>query len=277
MTTPTLLYYESNAEQFFDNTVNVEVSRLYERFLSHLPENSLILDAGCGSGRDSKAFSEMGFRVASFDAAESLVKLAQEYCGFTVKQRCFEQIDEIACYDGIWACASLLHVPETSLPLNLARLWNALKPGGIFYLSFKYGEGEREDNGRHFTDANESRLAAWLSNLPEVENTNTWISHDLRPGRDVRWLNALIKRKPAPSQKIVIGGRQHPFLPQLSQAIAQADEIDLTVAFIKSSGLRMLLPDLQAAQKRTNTEPPLRLRILTSDYLDVRTPKLCGF
>lgn len=273
MNTPTLLYYESYAEQFFDNTVNVDMGALYERFLSTLPANSFILDAGCGSGRDSKAFSEMGYRVAAFDATEALVKLAQNYCGFPVDQRGFEQIDEIACYDGIWACASLLHLPENKLPLSLQGLWNALKPGGAFYLSFKYGEGERQDGGRHFTDANESRLAAWLNHLPDIENTDTWISHDQRPGRDERWLNALVRRKPAPSQKIVIGGRQHPFLPQLSQAISQADEIDLTVAFIKSSGLRMLLPDLQAAQKRTDAVHPLRLRILTSDYLDVTDPE----
>ena len=76
-TDPTLDYYEAHAEQFFADTQSVDMAPLYERFLSELPVGALILDAGCGSGRDSKAFLERGYRVSAFDASEKLVALAR--------------------------------------------------------------------------------------------------------------------------------------------------------------------------------------------------------
>ncbi len=269
----TLAYYQANAEQFFSDTQGVDMSPLYRRFLGRLPLGAHVLDAGCGSGRDSKAFIAQGFRVSAFDACEPLVTMARAHTGLAVAHHSFAEVDKVACYDGIWACASLLHLLESELPASLQRLWGALKPGGMFYLSFKYGEGEREHGGRHFTDATENRLEKWLRAIPDIESKETWITEDQRPCSNERWLNALLFRAPVASHKLVIGGRNHPFLPQLSQAIAHADEIDMTVAFIKSSGLRLLLPDLQEAQGRATPENPLRLRILTSDYLDVTDPE----
>lgn len=212
-------------------------------------------------------------RVVAFDACERLVSLARQHSGLPIAQRDFSQVNEIACYDGVWACASLLHLPEKELAESLQRLWQALKPGGVFYLSFKEGQGERQHGGRHFTDATEGRLIQWLQPIQDIQSTETWITEDLRPGRSERWLNALLRRAPCSSAKLVIGGRDHPFLPQLSQAIAHADEIDMTVAFIRSSGLRLLLSDLQEALRRATPEKPVRLRILTSDYLDVTDPE----
>lgn len=273
MMADTIGYYESNAEAFFSDTFGVDMTTLQERFVSHLPTGAHILDAGCGSGRDSKAFHEQGYRVTAFDASAKLVALATTHTGLPICQRNFAEVDEMACYDGIWACASLLHLPPDQLPANLLRLWQALKPGGVFYLSFKYGEGEREHGGRHFTDASETRLATWLAGIVDMASRETWISEDQRPGRTERWLNALLFRAPAAHEKLVIGGRNHPFLPQLSQAIAHADDIDMTVAFIKSSGLRLLMPDFQEALQRATAANPVRLRILTSDYLDVTDPE----
>ena len=269
----TLNYYQANAARFFADTQSVDMTPLYERFLPLLPAQALILDAGCGSGRDSKAFLQRGYRVVAFDACQALVELAQQHTGQPIAHRDFSQICEVNCYDGIWACASLLHLPENEVAEHIQRLWQALKPGGVFYLSFKYGEGEREQAGRHFTDATETRLAHWLKNIPDLASTETWITEDQRPGRNERWLNALLSRAPSSRDKVVTGGANHPFLPQLSQAIARSDEIDITVAFIRSSGLRLLLPDLQEALRKTDTGHPVRMRILTSDYLDVTEPE----
>jgi len=98
-------------------------------------------------------------------------------------------------FDGIWACASLLHVPEAELPDVMQRLRNALKPRGILYASFKYGRGERKHQGRLFTDLDEPGLAALLRQVPGLEEVETWITGDLRPGREAeRWLNALLRR-----------------------------------------------------------------------------------
>lgn len=269
----TLAYYHANAEAFFSETLGVDMLPLHERFLQSLPAGAHILDVGCGSGRDSAAFSARGYRVTAFDACAPLVELARNHTGLPIAHRGFADINEFACYDAIWACASLLHLPENELTIALAALWQALKPGGRVYLSFKYGDGERTLGGRHFTDATEARVEKWLQDIPEIESTEIWITDDQRPDRKERWLNALIRRHPVSARKLVIGGRDHPFLPQLSQAIAHADEIDMTVAFIKSSGLRLLLPDFQDALQRTTRDKPVRLRILTSDYLDVTDPE----
>ena len=271
----TLTWYATHSARFFEDTVGVDMSVLHARFLSHVPAGGLILDAGCGSGRDTKAFLARGYRVRAFDASPELAGLAAAHVGQNVSVRDFREIEECACYDGIWACASLLHLPATDIPDALRRAWTALKAGGTFYLSFKLGDGEHTHDGRHFTDSTETRLRVWLADLPDLDAVECWTSADQRPGRNEIWLNALVRRTALPSQKLVSGGAQNPFLPHLCDAIAQADEIDLAVAFIKATGLRLLLPDLHAALGRDveRARPPARLRVLASDYLDVTDPE----
>ena len=270
----TIAYYNDNAEDFFSDTAGVDMADLHRRFLQAIPEGGRILDAGCGSGRDSKAFMGLQYRVRAFDASPELARKASEHIGQTVAVQTFDDVSEVACYDGVWACASLLHLPESGLPKALGHLWTALKPAGTLYLSFKLGEAERVHNGRHFTDATEARLNGWLAKLADVDTIEYWITPDQRPGRQEHWLNALVRRRHSPTAKLITGQPEHPFLPQLCASIAKADEIDLTVAFIKTSGLRLLLPDLQAALVPGDggTRRAARVRIVTSDYLDVTDP-----
>lgn len=132
----TLVYYNQNAQAFFADTVDVDMSALHDRFLATLSAGGLVLDAGCGSGRDVRAFLERDFRVCAFDASSALAQLAATHTGLAVVIRTFAEVCEQSCYDGIWACASLLHLPEADIPAALAQLWDALKPGGTFYMSF---------------------------------------------------------------------------------------------------------------------------------------------
>ena len=271
----TIEYYDHNAATFFNGTVGVDMSPLYDRFIDKLPKGATILDAGCGSGRDARAFMEMGFTVTAFDASPELASLASQHCGFHVSVRHFSDVDEIHAYNGVWCCASLLHVPRLELAFQVERLWQSLCPGGVFYASFKLGEGERIDGGRSFTDIDEAALQDLLFSLTGVANVETWITEDQRPGRSERWVNALATRNaPAAQLKLVTGGTD-PFLPHLSHALAQANEIEIAVAFVKVTGLRLLMPDLLAALDRNegSEDPRCRLRILTSDYLDVTDPE----
>lgn len=271
MPNATLDYYNANASQFCADTVDIDMSALRAKFLSLLPDGSLILDAGCGSGRDSKAFLAQGYRVSAFDASPELARLATEVTGQPVATRTFAQVDEVACYDGIWACASLLHLQESDIPHALKQLWIALKPEGVLYVSFKLGDGERTHNGRHFTDATQPRLETWLAGLTDIESVSYWTTQDQRPNRPEEWLNALVYRKPPTTEKLFTGEPDYRFFPQLSAAMARADEVDFAVAFVKTTGLRLLLPELQAAAGRF--DKPARMRILTSDYLDVTDPE----
>jgi len=261
-------YYEKFAAEFFGSTVGVDMTPIHQRFLAKLTPQAHILDAGCGSGRDAKAFAEAGFQVTAFDASTELTRLASAHCGFQVAVRRFEDIDEVAQFDGIWCCASLLHVPLTAMHGTLARLWNALRPGGTLYVSFKHGTGERIHGGRRFTDANEAVLREWFGRLPDVQ-LDVWLTDDQRPDRTERWANALATRKPGPSQRLVTGGVDH-FLPHLSEAFTWATHADLAVAFIKTTGLRLLLPDLESI---VDAGSPRRVRVLTSDYLDITDPE----
>lgn len=188
----TIQFYEDNADTFFEGTVNVDMSNIYNHFTKGLNIGALVLDAGCGSGRDTKAFLEMGYNVEAFDASSELVSRASEYTGIKVKHALFKDVDDTEKYDAIWCCASLLHVSEAELPRTLTKLAEALKPCGTWYVSFKYGDTQREKDGRSFTDINESSLTVIVSNLSRIEISSTWITEDNRPGRNEKWLNAIL-------------------------------------------------------------------------------------
>jgi len=266
----TISYYNNHADQFTEETLTVDMSALYDAFLPHIPEGGHILDAGCGSGRDTRAFLRQGYRVTAFDASAELAARASRICGQNVEHRRFSDIREVAVYDGIWACASLLHLPRTEILTVLNALWQALKPGAVLYFSFKAGATERKVHGRHFTDVDEPQAAEWVRALPDVADSTFWRTADRRPQRTEEWLNGLVHKAPAGTRKLVTGGPRHHFLPHLCAAIHSASDIDLAVAFIKTTGLKLLLPDLQTALTRNGD--PARVRIVTSDYLDITDP-----
>jgi superfamily II DNA or RNA helicase/SAM-dependent methyltransferase len=262
-------YYDDHADEFFDSTVGVDMAPIRDRLVEGLAEGAQILDAGCGSGRDAKAFAAQGFQVTAFDASAKLAELASAHCGFKVHVRRFEDVNEVGVYDGIWCCASLLHVAAAELPGVIAQLWNALRPGGRIYLSFKRGIGERLHGGRHFTDADEEVVRAWLGQLPGVDRIDTWTTQDRRPDRIEFWTNAIAWRTRPQDRRLITGAEDH-FLPRLQDALSRSNQADLAVAFVKSTGLRMLMPDLRSL---VEAAPTNRLRVLTSDYLDITDPE----
>ena len=133
----TIDYYNHHAEAFAHSTFYVEMESLYQPFLALLPEYAHILDLGCGSGRDSLAFKNKGYRVDAIDYSEELVKTATELTGIQVKHQSFYGLDEVAVYDGIWACASLLHVPRQEMNKILVKYRDLLKPDGVYQLELK--------------------------------------------------------------------------------------------------------------------------------------------
>lgn len=157
---------------------------------------SRILDAGCGVGRDALAFAERGYSGVAFDASSEMVRLATQRTAGRVElmRMGFDDVDWLGEFDGVWACASLLHVPAAHLPRVLRRLGAALRPGGALYMSFKFGAGERAVGGRRFTDHTEKTLRHALGGtclaLAEI-----WVTGDVRAGRTgERWLNAIATR-----------------------------------------------------------------------------------
>ena len=191
----TIDYYNKNAKTFFDGTVSVDFRSIQDTFLELLPENAKILDFGCGSGRDTKYFLEHGCRVVAMDGSLELCKAASEYTGITVKHMLFQELNEKEIYDGIWACASILHVKSEELPEIIRKMSLATIANGIIYLSFKYGDFEGERNGRYFTDMTEESMAELLVGFPELRVEKQWITGDVRADRgDERWLNMILRK-----------------------------------------------------------------------------------
>jgi SAM-dependent methyltransferase len=139
----TLAFYRRNAEQYA-GWAKHRHTRL-TRFLAMLPAGGAILELGCGSGGDSAHMLAGGFVVRPTDGAPEMAAEASRRLGRPVETLLFHQLDETSAYDGVWASASLLHVPRDELKDVLERIWLALKPGGQFYASFKAGTGEGRD------------------------------------------------------------------------------------------------------------------------------------
>ena len=191
----TLGYYENHADEFYNSTVNVEFTTMQERFLKKLKEGSLILDFGCGSGRDTKYFLKQGYQVEAVDGSGQLCKMAGEYTGIEVKHMLFQELSEVEKYDGIWACSSILHLPVGELADVMKKMTVALKENGILYTSFKYGTFSGERNGRFFTDMTEETFEVFLGEIEGLKIEEQWTTLDVRPGRgEEKWLNLILQK-----------------------------------------------------------------------------------
>lgn len=194
-TNDTLDYYNSKAKDFISGTVDVAFTEIQDIFLEYIPVGGRILDFGCGSGRDTKYFTSKGYDVDAIDGSEELCKIASEYTGIQVKQMLFEELDEVELYDGVWACASILHVEKKQLPDIIKKMAIATKKGAVVYTSFKYGEFEGVRNGRFFTYLTEESFGELLRNVPELVIEKLWISADVRVERgEERWLNIMLRK-----------------------------------------------------------------------------------
>ncbi len=184
-------YYDRNADSFFEGSVNADMSEVRQRFLKYIPAGGRILDAGCGSGRDSKAFISIGYEVVAFDASEEMCKRASSYIGIEVLNIRFEEISFKNEFDGIWACASLLHAPINELPEILEKMHAALKKNGAIYASFKYGDGTTNRGERQFSDFTEESIVP-LFEAAGFDVVSNIVGTDSRPGRETeKWVNVI--------------------------------------------------------------------------------------
>ena len=161
----TIEYYNRNAETFIAGTLHADMSENRNRFLRYVKPGGRILDAGCGSGRDSLAFMKSGYQVDAFDASEEICRLASKTLGFPVECKRFEELTGTSLYDGIWACASLLHVSGEELPGVMCQMKKLLKPEGVLYASFKKGNTERKKDGRFFHDMTEEACVSLFQSI----------------------------------------------------------------------------------------------------------------
>lgn len=191
----TVEYYNENIDEFFKNTVDADLSDVYAFFLKYIPSDGYILDLGCGSGRDSLYFKENGYKIKAIDGSNKMCEKASEYIKEDVQCIEFDNINYDKIFDGVWACASLLHVEEKELINILEKVIKSLKSGGYLYISFKQGTFTGIRNKRMFTDLTEESLAVLVKSIQNAELVETMITEDARKNkRDNNWINGIIRR-----------------------------------------------------------------------------------
>ena len=191
----TLDFYNNNSKEYIETTLSADMSHLYNDFLNNIPQGGHILDLGCGSGRDSLEFIKRGYKITAVDGSKELANAASKIIGQQVICSKFEDLKLTETFDGIWASASLLHVNKNDIVDVIKNVSSNLKPTGVFYMSFKYGENEYiDEKGRYFNCNTEETFKEMLSQVQNLKIKTINKSGDTLGGRNnLVWLNIILE------------------------------------------------------------------------------------
>lgn len=186
-------YYNENVNEFVSKVHHLEMTFLYGKFERLLQSNASILDVGSGSGRDSLYFHKNGYTVTSFDASEALVEFSRDFLD-NVHLATFESFESSELYDGIWACASLLHVDRFRIQIIIQKYIDMIKKEGVFYMSFKSCEYDYIKDGRQFTCFTIDTLKSLVNKFNDIKIVDLFETQDVRDDRNEVWVNIIIKK-----------------------------------------------------------------------------------
>lgn len=189
----TIEYYNSNSNQFIADTIGLDMSSLYKQFETYLSPGNKILDLGCGSGRDSRHFKMKGYDVIAVDPSEKMCESTRNIANVTVFQMGAEDLSFQNEFDGIWACASLIHIEKEKLHNVITRIVDCVVNGGVVYASWKYGDNEIVNNGKYLCYMTEQSLNRIFAEVRNIVLIDMWTSDDTQ-GRNEKWINVLLKR-----------------------------------------------------------------------------------
>lgn len=187
-------YYEINAKQYAAATFSADMSEQYRRFLPLLKEGARILDVGSGSGRDACCFQKLGYQVTALEPSKNLCREIRKVFSGEIVCSDIQSYWPRERYDGIWACASFLHLQEEEVLRFFEKLDLYLKDSGIVYLSGKNGipTGKAAD-GRYFLEFTERLVEKILAVNERVKIEELWYTEDVS-GRDGgRWMNVIFR------------------------------------------------------------------------------------
>ena len=195
----TIKTYNEVAEKYFEiNQSIAPIKDVLDLFIKNV-DGDKILDVGCGHGRDAKYLSESGFDVVGIDLSCKLLEIARRnavkpgFCMLDMRKLSF--LDD--SFDGVWACASLLHIPKKEAETTLRELHRVLRPRGLIYVSLKEGRGESFVKSQQYWD--KERFYAFYS-MKELrrlfEDSGFETIEDLTEksnGRNTTWINIFAK------------------------------------------------------------------------------------
>lgn len=190
-------YYNREAERYKEERNElVEFTEIYKNFVKYLKPGCKILDFGCGSGRDSLYFKKIGYKVIALDGSPKMCEITRDLCNIEVKEMFFEDFIEKDTYDGIWACATLLHLPKEVLIKVLSNLAASLKDDGYIYTTFKYGNFEGIRHERYFIDFTPETFSELIKSVSELEIIEEFESNSsLKSQNNKHWINFILKKK----------------------------------------------------------------------------------
>jgi SAM-dependent methyltransferase len=176
----TLAAYAAKADDYANKFARAEPTDDLTAFLNAVPKGAKLLDLGCGPGNSAALMRDAGMDVDAMDASPEMIAIARDTHNIEAKLASFDALTATALYDGIWANFSLLHAPRADMPRHLSAIEQALKPGGIFHIGLKTGEGEQRDAlGRFYTFYTEEGLRELLD---AAGLTMTHIRHGAEAG-----------------------------------------------------------------------------------------------
>jgi SAM-dependent methyltransferase len=195
-------YYNKNAEMYIKDTVTVDMRKLYNVFEKYLNQGDTVLDIGCGSGRDGRYFLGKGYNVYAHDGSRAMVAYAKRFLGNRVALAMFDAFDPEALFgkkiifDGLWACSSLLHVPENDLVNVLKRYLSFLVDQGVFFMSFKRREENHEKDGRIFTNFTKEKLDHLFDSIENISVLEFLETVDVREDRkNEGWISVVVRKE----------------------------------------------------------------------------------
>lgn len=189
----TIDYYDENAQEYYRMTVDVDMSVLCDKFLEYVTPGGKIIDVGSGSGRDIKYFLRKGYKATGIDASKELCRISRNQ-GLDVEEITIQEWVPKECYDGIWANASLVHIPIDDIEYFFVKAKGCLNDGGVIFASMKVGlVMDYDEKGRFFCVFDEASLMALLQKQPSLQLIDKWYSQDNLARSDFRWLNFIIK------------------------------------------------------------------------------------
>lgn len=192
----TIDFYNQNSERYDKTTFSLKLEIPWIEFTSRVKPSGRILDVGCGSGRDMRHFIDLGYYVEGIEPSREMAKIARSRTGAIIHEIAAEQIDFSNQFDGVWACASLLHVDRSKMEETYNSIMRSLKRSGVFYFSLKSGAGiVRKEDGRLFANYSSNEIEELVAARSDAKSFVSWESSDALNSINTKWLNFIVVKK----------------------------------------------------------------------------------